>query len=633
MTEYDIIEIFREMETDLINSMVRTLKKHLKDEDIEDINWSQWNVEMLKGLDEYRKNNAEIVGRYDERTMNNLETLLKTTYKGEALKQERDILRNIVNGARPKPNKDIKDKLDSIKGKTTKDKVKNVLETNGTFFKVNEDKLNALIRESKKPLKDGFKSILRYQDDVYRQVVFKAQVYANTGVKTIYQATDLATKEFLKRGITNITYKDGKKVNIQSYAEMCIRTSNKKAKLEGEGQIRDDWNEHLVLCSQYGMCSPVCLPYQGRVYVDDVYSSGKPDGKHKLLSEAIEGGLFHPNCRHTISTFFEGINTIPDLLDEKETTEHNKKEAYQRKLERRVREKERLKNGTLDPETKRKYELEWVKSKNELNKFVKSNGDILRRDPWRESSLINTYKPVEDIPELRTGEVESIGDILKKVETPKKSVIERLKDKNIEIEGRFSFEEEANRTYLLEQIDDLSNRYNITNKLTLRSRYSDNDVAAYHEHSRDMTTNRINFNKRIFNNFEFLEAIEEACENQNWSVKSSGKDQLRRKTLTHEFGHLVERELINQNFKLDETNPYFFTEYERVCKDLMKEFKELFNKEIGRELNLRQDLSTYSMTNSKEFFAESFCKMECNEDSDINKVMKLFLKKYNMIKE
>lgn len=633
MTEYDIVEIFREMETDLINSMVRNLKKHLKDEDIEGINWSQYQTEMLKGLDEYRKNNADIVGRYDERTMKNLETLLKTTYKGEALKQERDILRNIVNGAIPSPSKSIKDKLDNIKGKTTKDKINNVLETNGTFFKVNDKKLNALIRESKEPLRDSFKSILRYQDDVYRQVVYKAQVYANSGAKTIYQATDMATKEFLKRGITNITYKDGKKVNIQSYAELCIRTANKKAKLEGEGQIRDEWGEHLVLCSQYGACSPVCLPYQGRVYIDDVYSNGKANEKYKLLSEAIGGGLFHPNCRHTISTFFEGINTVPDLLDEKETTEHNKLEQKQRYLERKVREKERLKNGSLDPENKRKYELEWVKSKNELNKFVKANGDILRRDPWRESSLLNTYKPVEDIKELRKdSEPEKLGDIIKKIE-PKKSVIERLKDKNIEIEGRFSFEEESNRAYLLEQIDDLSNRYNITNKLTLRSRYSDNDIAAYHEHSPKMTTNRINFNKRIFNNFDFLDAIEEACEERGWTVKGSGKDQLRRKTLTHEFGHLVERELVNQNFKLDETNPYFFNEYDRVCKDLMKEFKEMFNKEIGRELSLRQDLSTYAMTNSKEFFAEAFCKMECNEESDINKVMNMFLKKYNMIKE
>ena len=155
----------------------------------------------------------------------------------------------------------------------------------------------------------------------------------------------MATKDFLSRGITNITYSNGTKVNIESYAEMCIRTANKKAKLQGEGQVRDEWGEHLVLCSQYGACSPICLPWQGRVYIDDVYSNGKPDGKHDLLSEAVSSGLFHPNCRHTISTFFEGINSIPKRLDEKETSEHSKLEQLQRYNERQIRKYERLKNG------------------------------------------------------------------------------------------------------------------------------------------------------------------------------------------------------------------------------------------------------------------------------------------------
>ena len=46
---------------------------------------------------------------------------------------------------------------------------------------------------------------------------------------------------------------------------------------------------------------------------------------------------------------------------------------------------------------------------------------------------------------------------------------------------------------------------------------------------------------------------------------------------------------------------------------------------------MRQDLSTYAMTDAKEMFAEAFCKMECNPDDDVAKVMNLFLKKYNMI--
>lgn len=634
MNEYDIVKIFREMETDLLNSMSRTMKKHMKDEDIEGINWTQWQSEQLKALQEYRKRNSNILEKYDERTISNLETLLRTSYNEEALEQEREILQAIVDGARVNPSKDIKDKLKNIKGKTTKDKVSNVLESNGTFFKINDKKLNALINASKGEIKDATKNILRYQDDVYRQVIFKAQVYSNTGIKTVYQAVDMATKDFLSRGITNITYKNGAKVNIESYAELCIRTANKKAKLEGEGQVRDEWNEHLVLCSQYGACSTLCLPWQGRIYIDDVYSSGEADKKHPLLSEAIQGGLFHPNCRHTISTFFEDINSIPKRLDETQVSEHNKLEQQQRYNERQIRKYERLMNGSLDEENKRKYERKWLEWKNRNNAFIKANKDVLRRDEWRETTLLkDNIKPIEDIPSLFSSEPMPIGEILEKIEAPKKPLLERLKDKNIEIEGRFGFDGDGNREYILEQIDDLSNRYDLNHKLTLRSRYSDNDTAAYHEHNPKMTVNRINLNKRIFNNFDFLEAIEEACENQGWCVKGSGKDQLRRKTLTHEFGHLVERELVNKNFNLDFDNPYYFNEYDKVCKELMTEFKELFTNEIGRELNIRQDLSTYAMTNSKEFFAEAFCKMECNKDDDISKVMNLFLKKYNMIKD
>ena len=141
MTEYDIVEIFREMEAELINSMSRNLKKHMKDEDIEGLDWTQWQTEQLRGLQEYRERNQKIISKYDDRTIRNLETLLKTTYTDEALKEERKILREIIKGAKVNPNSSIKNKLATTKGTTTAAKVKNVLETDGTFFKVNDKKL------------------------------------------------------------------------------------------------------------------------------------------------------------------------------------------------------------------------------------------------------------------------------------------------------------------------------------------------------------------------------------------------------------------------------------------------------------------------------------------------------------
>ncbi len=56
----------------------------------------------------------------------------------------------------------------------------------------------------------------------------------------------------------------------------------------------------------------------GKALVDDVWSGGSKDGKsnvtgvkYKTVSQAIKEGLYHPRCRDSHTTYFEGINTMP----------------------------------------------------------------------------------------------------------------------------------------------------------------------------------------------------------------------------------------------------------------------------------------------------------------------------------
>lgn len=60
------------------------------------------------------------------------------------------------------------------------------------------------------------------------------------------------------------------------------------------------------------MCSKTCLPWQVRVYIDDVYSGGTKEEaeelKLPLLSTAIKGGLFHPNCKHITKTYYPDLD-------------------------------------------------------------------------------------------------------------------------------------------------------------------------------------------------------------------------------------------------------------------------------------------------------------------------------------
>lgn len=620
MTEYDIVEIFREMEAELINSMSRNLKKHMKDEDIEGLDWTQWQTEQLRGLQEYRERNQKIISKYDDRTIRNLETLLKTTYTDEALKEERKILREIIKGAKVNPNSSIKNKLATTKGTTTAAKVKNVLETDGTFFKVNDKKLNALIEASKGEIKNATKNILRYQDDVYRQVIYKSQVFANTGVKTVYQAVDMATKDFLARGITNITYSNGAKVNIESYAEMCIRTSNKKAKLMGEGQVREDWGVHLVLCSQYGACSPICLPWQGKVYIDDVYSSGKPDGRYPELSNAISFGLFHPNCRHTISTFFEDVNTVPSPMNYRDVKEHNELEQQQRYNERQIRKYQRLKDNSLDPNNKRKYERKWMEWTNRNNDLIRRNGDVLRRDPWRETTML--------------GNNNTSPNTIKKENRNKLPIEQRLKENRFNIDKSFTFDNEDVRKTLLNQVDELSSKYNLSQEYDLVARKQSNSrtLAYFKWELGDENKPLINFNKSYCTDMKFMADTHKKGMDTGYFVKVDD-DKLELATTAHEFGHLIERELIKQNLNIKLDTYQEFKMYKSKTVELARELKNMYRDKYNIDLDVSKDVSRYAATDPEELFAEAFCEMECRKDSKIGDIMRELLSKYNMFKE
>lgn len=62
----------------------------------------------------------------------------------------------------------------------------------GEFFKVNNRKLNALVKSTTDDLKRAETAVLRMSNDKYRKAIFNAQVYANTGAGTYEKAVDMA---------------------------------------------------------------------------------------------------------------------------------------------------------------------------------------------------------------------------------------------------------------------------------------------------------------------------------------------------------------------------------------------------------------------------------------------------------
>lgn len=339
MKPYDIQNAFAEIEEVLIESMIRNMKRHRVEEIAEDKEWSMWQAEQLKALEAYKKKN-------------------KKRFK----KQFKDINAQIdkaIKEARAQGNMDAEvEILEAIKNGFTGFK-KADASTMGEFFKVNDRKLDALIKATRNDFKRGEHAILRMAEDQYRQVIFNAQVYANTGAGTYEQAVDMATKDFLSRGINCIEYKNGARHTMKDYADMAIRTAAKRAYLAGEGEKRAEWGISTVIVNKRGNACPKCVPFVGKVLIDDVYSGGsKEDGDYPLLSRAMELGLYHPRCKDSHSTYFPGISTADDKWTKKELKaigEDYKQEQKQLYAQRQAERFGRMAKFSLDKENQERY--------------------------------------------------------------------------------------------------------------------------------------------------------------------------------------------------------------------------------------------------------------------------------------
>lgn len=417
---YDINLIFEAMTLDLINSLKRTSIRHKNEEIKEGFRWEQWQSAKLRSMNAYRKRNRKIVTAAMKEAEGLVDVVLEESF--EAGQRKHVKLWNRFVNVVLKPFKlkrlevegkvelpvDFKETIKpepgvpELKGAKLKPTDESIIRKvkyedlpkaplEKSFFQMNEKKLEALQDSVKKDLKKAQHGVLRKMDDVYRQSIYKAEMNMAAGAKTLNQAIDMATKEFLSKGINTIEYANGRKVSIGAYAEMALRTASQRATFLGEGKKRDEWGVYTVVMSAHANCSPMCLPYQGTVMIDDVYTSISKEDAAKLaketgyvlLSEAMKHHAFHPNCRHTLATFFPGISSVPKAVDNDKAVEQYNAEQRQRYMERQIRKYKRLKAGSVDEVNELRYKKKVREWQGRLRRHLEEH-DYLRRDYRRE---------------------------------------------------------------------------------------------------------------------------------------------------------------------------------------------------------------------------------------------------------
>jgi len=441
----DIAKIFEEIELRLIASLKRNLSRHKAEEEKEGFEWSAWQAEKLNNIDNFRKENAQIADEYVDVIDDETRQLMTDQFHEGEHTAEQSVIDVSESGVN----------VPDVPAVPAQPPEAPTAIPDDHFFGVNKPKMDKLMEDVTTLEKTALTAAVRNMDDVYRTTLNKVQLMMGTGSITLNEAIDLATRDFLDKGINCIVYADGRRVNIADYVRMALRTTSTRATLQGAAKRFAELGYDTVLISQYGGCSETCEPYQGKVYIDDVFTiwNGERSGDFgksnycdkwfMLLSVAIRGGLFHPNCRHTMGQYIEGLTKIPKPIPAEKIREQRALEEKQRAMERKIRALKRKVEGTQDEKKVKEYKRKLREEQGKLREFIKEHDDVLRRDYSREKiysgkgELKQTAPrrteeaPMSKLPENTTPQLPEVTqDSPKAKKIMSEGVVLKEKDKN-----------------------------------------------------------------------------------------------------------------------------------------------------------------------------------------------------------
>lgn len=586
---YALKDIFVDMEMDLVLSFKRNLIKHHTDEINKGFSWEMWQVAMLRNIEEYRKENQQIIGKYRPAVKAAVDDVLNYKYEEGQRNVEKQTRRTKQNQTQEPETGQIDMDHGSFslpENDRNTGKVGNTPPKETQFFGMNKKKLNALISSTQKDMEDVSQAVYRKMDDVYRQTIYKAVIQLNSGAISLNKAIDKATEEFLGKGIDSVVYKNGRHVNIATYAEMALRTASQRATFLGEGTKRDEYGNHLIVVSTHPNCCKLCYPWQGQILIDDVFSHPSEEyivkyrRKYKLLSVAMKAGLLHPNCRHTLATWFEGISRLPKIYDEEEANKEYQAEQKQRTLENAIRKAKRQKAGATDKENKDKATKKVLALQKQLRQHLKAHPE-LKRNPYREK-IHGTSKKI--ISELDNFDETTLQGVDKRTILEVDKALTKLYQEYPSLKGIVSDVKVIDKGTAVAELDIQNDGIKVT--LGINKNLTPENAAL--------------LCKRMYDQYK-------------WTKKPGIEGIIR-----HEMGHILNYDYYVRKNGLKYGIPYSDATLQKLIDDLEKnQFATELRRETFKKLgiadtdeNVANYFSSYakrkSMTKNGEFFAEAF---------------------------
>lgn len=267
------------------------------------------------------------------------------------------------------------------------------------------DRLAASLAQDTRPV---YVRITRAVMDAYQRIAGRASGNVLLGTMTRRQASQRALDQFAARGVTGFVDKSGRGWDMASYAEMAVRSVTARAAIEGHTDALAEIGVGLVIVSDAPLECPLCAQWEG----ETLTLSGQ-SGPHTVraehvappeqprrgvlrrrgpaptvvvhvagsLLEARAAGLFHPNCRHSLSAYLPGVTTRPPHHATPGTTYEDTQR--QRQIERHIRRWKRVQAAAMGDDARRKAGAKVRHWQAAMREHVAAH-EHLRRKPARE---------------------------------------------------------------------------------------------------------------------------------------------------------------------------------------------------------------------------------------------------------
>lgn len=176
----------------------------------------------------------------------------------------------------------------------------------------------------------------------YRSIINETTALAATRTTTRRELLGEAVSRFADAGVAGFTDKAGRVWQLQTYADMAVRTTLHNAVVDTRVQTFQAAGQSYVIVSDSPHECPRCRPYELQVLSLGADQPPNDIGGFSYggtLGSAQANGLLHPGCRHNLGAFVPSLSVPPSQPTADPAGEQARQQ--QRYYERQVRDAKR----------------------------------------------------------------------------------------------------------------------------------------------------------------------------------------------------------------------------------------------------------------------------------------------------